>query len=138
MPAVDGLDSHYYFRTPAISMTARSPLSLACPLSPSHTGFRLYVNKSYSALTATPGQLDEFASSTSDAIAIAFRGPLSKGEDPASTPSLTEVYIGPIYPSSWPDATQGKHGFIWDPSVSLPLALRVPHSSTPHPIHSRH
>ena len=72
--------------------------------SPIHLGFRLYVNKSYSALAATPGQLDAFISSTREALAIAFKGPLTQGPN---TPSETEVYIRSVFASAWPNATQG-------------------------------
>ena len=90
---------------PVVSLDA---LSGVFSISSTRLGFRLYVNLSYAALADT-GQLNTFISSTRDAIAIAFRGPIGLNTD---TPSLTKVYIRSMYASAWPNTTQGTFNHI--------------------------
>ena len=91
-------------------MVSLDPSTGIFTASPIHLGFRLHVNKSYSALAATPGQLDAFISSTRGALAIAFKGPITLGRDAVhAASSETEVYIRSVLPSAWPNAAQGTY-----------------------------
>ena len=106
---------------PVVSLDPSTGIFTASPI---HLGFRLHVNKSYTALAATPGQLDAFIASTREALAIAFKGPLTLGLD---MPSETEVYIRSTFASAWPNATQGK---CW----TRPLSGETLSFCTPHPL----
>ena len=89
---------------PVVSLDPSTGIFTASPL---HLGFRLYINKSYAALAATPGLLDAFTSSTHDALGIAFNGPPIVNLGLNTPSSETEVYIRSTFASAWPNASQG-------------------------------
>ena len=75
-----------------------------CPQDPYALGFRLYINTSYAALTATSLRYYTFVSSTHDALVIAFTRPLTPGITNATRE--VEINIHTTFASAWPDATQ--------------------------------
>ena len=92
-------------------MVSFDPSTSIFTASPIHLGFRLHINKSYTALIATPGQLHAFIASTHDAIVTVFRGPSTEYLDIANA---TEVYIRDTFASAWPNAAQGMCLIILD------------------------
>ena len=126
-------------------MVSLDPSTGIFTASPIHLGFRLHVNKSYSALAATPGQLDAFISSTRGALVIAFKGPITRDLDAVNAASETEVYIRSVLPSAWPNASQGTYfiyflvstlnSHIHYAHIHIPTVRLYPHPSPLPPNH---